>query len=233
MSEQWKLNDEESHGQAAAGGETSGGEAGWGEPQKRHISSNVLMVGGVFVIALALIWALGKQAGPRSAAAAEGADDKVDSAIKELLERTGKGEQIKNLFRDTDALVKMFYNYPGVSSVPLEELPGNPFEHQTAAVANDPIPVMAVNPSIAEEARMQKLAESFKGLKLQTVLLSKTRSAAMINNRMIMVGGRIGEFTVSEIQPERVILSAGSARFELKQDTPASGARVRAQPDDQ
>ena len=214
MSEQWKTGDEETHAQ---GGAAESGEEGLGEaPRKQTISTNTLAVVGVFAIALALIWVLGKQAGPRSAAAAAPVDEKVNTAIQEFLDRAGKGNQIRDLFRDTDALVKMFYNYPGVAAVPLEQLPANPFEHQSTGSAPDPIP-LAVNPSVAEEARLHRLAESFKTLKLQTVLVSRTQSAAMINNRMVMVGGRIGEFTVTEIRADRVILSAGGAKFELKQ----------------
>ncbi len=230
MSEQWKMQDEDGHGQGDGSGADAPGEEGAGGPKiGLKISTNTLFLVGAFAIALTMIWALGKQAGPRTAAAADGSNEKVDSAIREILEQSGKGDAIDNLMRRTDELVRLLCDHPGSKSPPVEELPCNPFEHLASGGTPDPIPLAAINPSIAQEARLRKLADSFKSLKLQTILVSKQHSAALINNRMVMVGGKIGEFTVADIQPERVILGAGGVNFELKPALPAAG---RGQPPD-
>jgi hypothetical protein len=228
MNEQWKTRNDD--GDQPEGVEAQD-EGAIGEPRKSRISANTLAVIGVFAIALTVIWALGRQAGPREAAAETGADDKVDSAIKELMERSGGAGQ--NGLHSTEKLVRLLSDNSGPKSPPAEQLPCNPFLHVSNSVpaANDPVPVaLPVNPSLEEDARLRKLADSFATLKLQTVLMSKERSAAMINNRLVMVGGKIGEFVLAQIKSDRVLLSAGNALYELKL---ADLVPPKSQPDDQ
>jgi len=213
MSDHWNENGDEQPTGTGAGDEAAGLDEALGGDSKPTISRSTLMLVGVFALGLAMIWLLGLQAKPRAASAA---DTQVDSAITDMLGKSTKQEQLKRLFKDTDSLVKMFYEYPGASSIPADELPVNPFAHNGPATAViSPVAPVPVGTS-AEQERLRRAAESFATLKLQSIMLSKNMAAAMINNQLVTVGAKVGEFTVTEIETQRVVLSLGKNKFELK-----------------
>jgi len=218
MSQQWNAGDENSSHNLTNSGEHElpAEESGaGGSVKKLSLSRGTLAVVGVFAAAVLLLWVLGKQAGPKSADAEATGDDKVDSALHELLEKSGKGENLRVMFKDTDSIVKMFHQ-PGSVSVPLEKLPINPFDHVVEkAEATDAPPVVVHADDAAQLEKMRRVADEFKDFKLQTVMLGR-RATAIINNQFVQVGGHIGNFTVTDIQAQRVILSCAGKNFELR-----------------
>lgn len=216
MSENWKMNDEDDvQMPLGVGGSDSGGELDFAETKKTQISSTAMLLIGVFVAGLALIYLLGLQNKPRAAQAGGAAEAQVNSAIEELLSKAGRQDELKKLFTDTDQLVQMFYHYPAAPSVEFRQLPGNLFEYETTK-SSDPIVSVVTNGNAAEQERLRKLAESFAALKLQSIMVSRDGNLAMINNKLLKAGAHIGEFTIVDIEPQRVLLTHGTSKFELK-----------------
>lgn len=219
--EHWKMGDSDGAGE---GGEAT--EQSYVEPGKKmSLSKGMLGVIITFGVGVAAIWAIGKQTGP-APISAHPVDDHVEQTIRAMLDKTGNGQDASQVLKDTDKMLAMFYNYPGAPAAPLEELPVNPFEH--VGVAPPPMPgepVSQINTSAEDAEKLRRLADAYKALKLQTVLLSKKSSFAMINNKLLAVGNHIGEFLVSEIQSDRVVLTGGGRSFELKLVRPGDDAQ--------
>lgn len=147
-------------------------------------------------------------------------DQEVQSAIQELLTKNGKASELKGLFENTDKFVKMCYSYLDGQKEPTPELPHDPFANEdtkAVVVAADDSVIIPTNTVDAEKLR--KVAETFGSLKLQSVMVGRT-SVAMINNRMLTVGAKIGELTVTGIEPNRVLMNYGQNKFELKLTRP-------------
>jgi hypothetical protein len=192
------------------------------EEKKPRVNGSTFVLFGAFASALAVIYLLGMQAKPQVASAEQMArEQQTRSAITELLEKNGKAEQLDALFTDTRKLVKMFYSYLGAQKTEIPQLSHDPFgppEAPSAApVKREVVELVSSNPEDAEKLR--QVAEQFGKLKLQSVLVGKT-SAAMINNKMVQVGGKLGDLTIVSIEPSRVLLSYDENVFELKVSRP-------------
>jgi hypothetical protein len=218
VSEQWKTSSENDDVQMPLGTGDAGGDAGYSEEPKAKMNTSTLALIASFMAAVAVIYLLGLHNKPRQASAEQAAhEQKVSSAITELLQKNGKAEQIQNLFKDTDKLVQMFYSYLGSKATQSAELPGNPFASESVT----PVPgtsqaAVFVASNAGEAENLRRIAETFNTLKLQSVMVGGKNTVAMINNRMLQVGGTIGDLTVTTIEPSRVVLSYGSNHFELK-----------------
>lgn len=211
----WNVNDDEAQVPLGVGGDNAAVEETFGE-SKPKISGSTAALFASFAAAVLVIWLLGMQGKPRAASAeAVNRDAQIDSALAELIAKKNGGN-IDNLFKDTDKLVAMFYNYLSSTDTTLT-LPTNPFEHEAPRVASstkiEHLPVAPTN--TAELEKFRRVAETFNGLKLQSVMIGRS-SMAMINNRLVGVGARFGELTVSEIEAGRVILTCDNHKFELK-----------------
>ena len=198
----------------------SGGEQEFSAPEssKPKLNGPTFVLFGAFAAALVVIYLLGMQNKPRAASAEQMAhDQQVQSAIQELMTKNGKSGDFHGLFQDTDKLVKMFYSYLGSEREPTPELPHDPFANdeprEVVAAAGNDVVVPATNTIEAEKLR--KVAETFAALKLQSVMLGHV-PVAMINNRMVTIGARIDDLTVSAIEADRVLFNYGKNKFELK-----------------
>jgi len=223
MSQQWNTSGDDVQMPLGVGCEATS-DAGFGETAKPKFNTATLALIASFASALVVIYLLGLQNKPRSANAEQVAKElKVSTAITELLERDGKTDQIKNLFSDTRSLVRMFYSYLGSQAGSPPELPHDPFAVEEsrptmAMIDNQPIAAPA---NQADIEKMRKVAETFNGLKLQSIMRSKTGSMAMINNRLVGVGTKIGSLTIAEIESSRVLLTYENQKFELKLTRPS------------
>ena len=217
MSQQWDVHDEEAQVPLGAGGD-AGAESTYVENKGKFNTSTLALVAS-FVAALLVIYLLGLQNKPRSASAEQVArEQEVQSAITELLEKNGKAEQIQGLFKDTNKLVKMFYSYLGAQGGEPPELAHDPFGPEGAAPST--ISTGDFSPAAprdyAEAEKLRRVAETFNGLKLQSVMVSRSMSTAMINNKMVTVGAKFGDLMVTEIEATRVVLAYEKNKFELK-----------------
>lgn len=77
----------------------------------------------------------------------------------------------------------------------------------------------------ADEARQKMIVGGAAKLRLGTILFSSDPRAS-IDNRVVGVGDKVGEFfTVSEIQPQAVILKADGVPYTITPQTHGPGAR--------
>lgn len=221
MSNDFKMNEEDMTMPIGLGpeGGADHSEITFAEEKKPSVNSATLMLVGVFAAGLMVIYFLGMHNKPRAASAEQAANQaRMDSAIASLLARKGGGEEIKNLFKDTDRLVAMFYNYPGGGPAD-DELPNNPFAMDSATIHAPDVAIPVERNNYDEQERLRKAADAFAQLKLESVIMGK-RPMAMINHKIVTIGTKIGDFTVSEIEGQRVVLNYAGAKFELKLQRP-------------
>jgi hypothetical protein len=213
--EQWKMNDDDVQMPLGTGGDTAS-ESPADEPKKSRISSSVLLLIGVFGAGLLLVFVLGKQAVPREATAEQQTKDaQFQASLEELAQKSGKPNASA---MDTDTLMKLFQS--GGPAKPKDIIPGNPFELPRSKgaepVAAPPIPVKVVEDPL-EAQRLLRISDGLRAMKLQTIMYSKEQStsAALVGKDFVKVGSKLGEFTVVDIQPDRVILEANGEKYPL------------------
>ena len=219
MSNDWKVNDDESQLPLDVGGDSA--ETSFGGEKRPFINTTTLLLASVFLAGLGLIFVLGKQAGPRSASAEQQTREaQIEAALGELASHAGKGD---GKVKDTDSLVRLFQDNraPRDSAA---DAAGDPFAIVSAkkpdTVAEAAVPATIEDP--AEQQRYRKVAETIAALKVQSIMYSKRGGAAMINNKLAEVGSKFGDLVVSQIDQDRVILSFADKKFELRLARPKS-----------
>jgi hypothetical protein len=219
MSDQFNLTDEDVQmplGLAGDGG-SEPTEIPFSEEKKPRFNPATLLLFGVFAAGLALIYTMSLHAKPRSASASENANaSQVDSAIAALLNKTGDVSEINGLSKDAQKLVALFHSIQD-GSLAREQLAGNPFARSN--VPSSPLrSILNVSNSndAAQQEKLRKAADAFAQLKLESVMKGQSRNAAMINHKIYLVGAKVGDFTIVQIEANRVVLTYGVAKFELK-----------------
>lgn len=223
MSQEWnKDSGMEEEAQIPLGvGDGAAAEESYSAPRPKVNNSTVALF-AAFAAALVVLYLLGLQNKPRSASAEQQARQAaVNSAIEEMLRNSDKKAQVKSFLDDTSKLVELIRNYlePRADRF---DLPANPFERPLGPVAKGPSDFVSqevVMQDPAEARALRKLAEEFSSLKLQSTMIGKN-SAALINNRLVTAGAKVGSFTVVEIGSGRVVLGGAGKTFELKADSP-------------
>ncbi len=193
-------------------------EAGPPEPQtpQRNKSSmlarNNLVLGGLFVTAVAVIAVLHFKAGPQSAqAASTGNDAQMDTLLSALT-------QAKNDCRSSTAqsIVKRFYCEAKQRQVPPDQLAGNPFRMVLPKAPppreETPPPAAPVDP---EAQSLSAALDELRDLTLQSVLTGSSGATAVISNNVLTVGQKICGWTVVEITPRQVVLQWKNHRHVL------------------
>lgn len=115
---------------------------------------------------------------------------------------------IRNLFANTDSIIKMFASDFSGEQVPIKYVKKNPFE------------LVSGKPSISEtdaeeQLAMRQLRSSLKSLTLQSVL-GGSDPVAVINSNLKRVGDTIGQFKIVSIGELSVKLQAKGKTFELR-----------------
>jgi hypothetical protein len=218
VTEQWNKDegDDVQMPLGVGGGETEFTTEGDSKPK---VNGPTMVLFAAFAAGLLVIYLLGMQSKPRAASADQLAHEaQVKSAIADLLAKNGKAEQLDSLFKDTDKLMKMFHAYFGGDGKEAPELEHDPFANDDPKAAPG-VEAQQIVSTGADAEKIRKVAETFAGLKLQSVMLGKT-SIAMVNNRMLTVGAKIGELTVGSIEANRVVLKYGENKYELKLSQP-------------
>lgn len=220
MSDNFDMNDQDVQMPLGIGrgNEGESHEIPFGEEKKPKINAATMVLIGIFTAGLAGIYLVGMQNKPRGVSAEQiNREARVDSAIAELLAQKGgsPGASISSLYKDSEKLVAMFYNYPG-GDAGSGNLDSNPFALSTVRENSAEPIVRAVVGNAAEQERLRHVAENFATLHLDSVVLSANMKAAMINRKLVTVGAKVGEFTVLTIENQRVILGFENSKFELK-----------------
>jgi hypothetical protein len=161
-----------------------------------------------------------KRQGPATAAAAATPEvQKAEQTINTFLTSGPDGiKMMHSMLKDTEKVVKQFLDYPSLTQIPLSSLHTNPFRF--AAASNET--KAAATEDAAKKKREEEKQAAIKAcdaLKLQSII-SGSRKACMINNTLYQEGQVVEqsgiEFTIDKIEPARVIVKAGTYRFELK-----------------
>ncbi len=140
-------------------------------------------------------------------------EDRVDEALKKLV---GKDQQNKaaEMFKNTEEMVKVFYDYPTNQQVGVDDLKRDPFERQQTQAKNTP-------PGESPDAVVAKLREELNGklagLRLQSILhQTNGKSRCLINGQIYSEGQKVETFEVRQITEGRVVLMAENMEFVLQ-----------------
>jgi hypothetical protein len=174
--------------------------------------NKVYLVGGLAVVAAAVIWFMFFRSGPQSAQAGTNPND-GGSQIKEFLD-SGNINMMKQTLKETEKIVKQFRSYPGKTQVPLEQLRSNPFR-ELAPKADAPVAANSRDAERAEELHKQAIA-AVADIKLQSIVRGSKVRACMINNTLYKEGQQIGILKIEQVTTNSVIVSSGQYRFEIK-----------------
>jgi hypothetical protein len=215
MSQQWKTEGEDDVQMPLGTGESAVGEESYGEGRPKVNTSTVALF-AAFAAALAVLYLLGLQNKPRAASAEDQARQaQITASIESVLSRsTTSRPGATSLLSDTDRLVQLIRNAL-VQHAGQVEISENPFERDVVRPVFSNSPLTQAMPVSGDAGKIRRLAEEFQKLKLQMVMLGP-RPAAMVNDRMVTVGAKLGSFTISDIQQNKVLLTADEGTYELK-----------------
>ncbi len=163
----------------------------------------LLGVGGIFMFGM-------KNKPQEVSADDKEVEQKIEVALQKFTQKSEK-EKAQKLFRDTENMIKSFYEYPAKQQVALDELHRDPFNH---AATNQPT-------EDTEAIRLKKLRESLtqkvQALKLQSILQGPSGGKCLINGQVYSAGQKvIKTFTVKDIDESQVTLEAEGISFKLK-----------------
>ena len=185
--------------------------------QRKPLSRSTIAFVVVAVIAVGGLWWMKHRTG--GPAPAEATDPNLDAArtsIKEFLAGgSGSVQEMKNLLADSDEITDKFSTYSENRQVPLEALKTNPFYMDTGEPAPAPRADLSRQQHEARLRELERLKNAAERHQVQTIFFGRNPTA-MIDGKICQVGNRLGEFTISAINAESVVLSGGGQEFELK-----------------
>jgi len=205
-----------------------------GSSKAKTVILAVLAVVAVAVVA----WQFLRAKGPQEAAAATPAGDAAaadpsgSSDIDAVLRRLGApsdGEAEGFTVTRVEQLVNEFDTYVRHRQVASKDLHSNPFE---VILEAPPAPVappataptaevksakaLQDDKAAAEKARLAQVREAGGRLKLGSILVSAQSRMAVINETVCVTGDVVEGFRVESIDADRVVLSSGTVKVELK-----------------
>jgi hypothetical protein len=204
-------------------GSTDGGEMAFVTETKQPVNKGTLVVVGLLIACGAATYFMYVKTGPSEAVAA--GDPKAEQTIGQFLSGSEQNvSQMRRMLQETEKVVQQFRTSANETQVPLEKLAGNPFQKGK--------PKPKADNAAEEKAEAIRLAtqnanEAIAQLRLQTIIHRDPKKAScMINNTLyrknqkITVGEGKTTFTVEEIRPDGVTVSAPAVdtvvKFELK-----------------
>jgi len=182
------------------------------EPKRLNRSTLVLL--GLILAGAGGTYLMMHRSGPATASASTMAAKEADKTITQFL--SGGQSNLKSMeemLRSTEKVVQQFLSYPSMTQIPLSDLHTNPFRHAVEAPTADRASEVA-----AKKREQERLAalQAVQGLQLQSIMVSETRRAAMINNSLVQEGQQVDGFAVEKINASAVVVKSGIYRFELK-----------------
>ncbi len=168
---------------------------------------------GVCILSMLGVYLFGLRQQPQEATAEEKAiEAQVDTALAKLVNVDRKA-QAEKLFKDTENMVQMFYEYPSKQQVAADDLNKNPFYcFDTKADEKD------ANDQDKTRAQLEKeLRRKAAQLELQSVLQSTGGAKCLINGEIFATGQKvIDTFNLRSINSDSVVLTAGDHEFVLQ-----------------
>jgi hypothetical protein len=206
-----------SGGTSSAGGPASGAPAGKPRRQMPKVDAGNLLLALLIVAGIGGVYLLKLRSGPSKASAEQiRTQSKVDQALL-LLQRGGSLTGATQSARDVVDTLR----YEAKSrQIPIERLPRNPF---MSRVPGDAYGMQSGErldvPTVTETQRAEVLAAA-RTMKLQSVLFGEGGGTALISDRPVRVGDRIGGWKVAEIRPSEVVLTFADLKYVLKVKMP-------------
>lgn len=183
---------------------------------------------GTLLILLIVMIAAGSLYAMRATQSDMSSDDKTkqdEAKVEDLLIRIkADGEFRSNLQPDTsttDEILSHLSNNATEKQVPVELTKKNPFVlavEKKVVVKVDTTPTVDQSKVAAQRAReqlMRKLNKEKESLTLQSVVPNGRRPVAIVNNKIVQVGGMVGSFKVTKIENVSVHLVASGETFLL------------------
>jgi hypothetical protein len=225
MSQQWNANnpapEEEVQMPLGAGEQGAPAEefAGSGSASRLKVNTSTIALIAAFAAALVVLYLLGLQNKPRAASAQEQKHaQELEEKINHMLNSKQDQQKVGDFLRDTPKLLERLNNYFD-SGATTQDLPGNPFEHESARPAETApgAKPLITHPGDDPEKtrRLLAISEELGALKVTAIFVGNP-SAALINNHMVTVGSSFKYLKVTSIQSDRVLLSADGDTYELK-----------------
>ncbi|MCP4709842.1 MAG: hypothetical protein GY869_14560 [Planctomycetes bacterium] len=202
----------------ASGSELASAEAAEEEyagPKKNFLNRGTLLIVASCLAGVGAIYLFSLRNQPKEVSAEmQTAEAEVDAQLQRLMDPGGR-KKAQEMFKQTDEMVRVFYDYPTKQQVAVNDLQRDPFSRLLAEdkEAND-----------EEEARqrLEKLRKELSKLsgelELQSVLKGLRSSQCMIDGDVYRVGDMVqGTFEVKEITDnQQVIMSASGMTFTIK-----------------
>lgn len=185
------------------------------------LRANIVLI-GVFVAGAATVYGLTFRNTPAKASAEQQVvESQVEAMIMRLASAAAKGD-VRKPGRVTNDLLKNFYDQITERQIPLRGLQKNPF-HFVGPRLRVIWPAPGTRqrsqvkraPEDPEKLTEEKAALELGKLHLQSVMMGRSGSTAIISNNLLTVGQKIKCFTVKKIDSDSVVLEWGGKRYVL------------------
>ena len=201
----------------ASGSELASAEAAEEEyagPKKNFLNRGALIFVASCLAGVGAIYLLSLRNQPKEVSAdVKTAEAEVDATLKRLMDPEEQAKS-RELFNNTDEMVRVFYDYPTKQQVAVNDLQRDPFSRLLAEdeEAND-----------EEEARQRReelrkeLVKKSEGLELQSVMKGLRSTQCLISGEVYREGDKVQDtFEVKAINNDHVVLLASGMTFVVK-----------------
>ena len=174
-----------------------------------------LFLAAMFAAGIGGVYLLSLRSGPKKVSAQLQQDElRVDTALAALKSPVSSKSK-------TMELVKTFYYQTKQRQIPLRSLKGNPFVFIPPPEAKSVVPAKSQDQPDhrtrrEEEKQLADALRAAKELTLQSVLMGKHETIAMISNNLLTKGRRIRGWTIVDIRPREVVLKWKDQTYLLK-----------------
>lgn len=162
------------------------------------------------VLGMAVVYFLGsRQKAPEPTEQEKTNEAQIDVALAKLV---NNGQVIK-LLKDTEMMVKTFYEYPSNKQVALDDLQKNPFSR----IADSSLDGGEVDAAIKKSQLETEYSKKIEDLELQSIIQSPQGDHCLVNGEVFALNQKIeGVFSVTSISKDSVILEAQGIEFTLQ-----------------
>ncbi|MEX2214153.1 MAG: hypothetical protein WD768_08500 [Phycisphaeraceae bacterium] len=145
---------------------------------------------------------------------------RIDQLMAQLSQGADNGTLTKQgidaMFKDMDSVLGWLNNDRTESQVPVEFTRRNPFALLASKTETPKVGATKVDPEAVRIAALRaKLDTEIRTFKLQSVVPGGRSPVAIVNNKIVQVGAKLGSFTLVEIKDVGVVLEAEGQQFSL------------------
>ncbi len=147
----------------------------------------------------------------------------VENKLVEIMGDTGFANELSSNAAVTDEILSHLTNNVTEKQVPVEFTKKNPFllpQKKVAAKTDDgpKVDESELAKKREREQLLRKLNKELEGYTLKSVVPNGRRSVAVIDNKVLQVGMKIGSFRVTKIENVTVHLEAAGETFSMTLD---------------